>query len=374
MIGVEWGMKFSRDVLLPIGILSVLLLFIGSAVLNWRIHEIRRPVLEEIRIVSATGSDSVFREGLREISAKEDLRLALALRLNYPGKGDRWISPVEKLVLDGRSVDHLVSEEWPEEDRKLVAFWFTLESPFLGGEILSKEEAAEKLALRPFYAPEMGRAMMALKPPDWHAEDDVDLGENLAPPQSGTFRLYARVHVLAMHGSLHPIFALKSLGAKDLGDPRFPEFRRSLPAETGINPVAGECFRLPGFQISGKGAAADWTRSRRAVSSESFAAMAATGVPSFQEPCRELPLKCVNGIFRTTAGVLYWGRDVAPKDMLRQGKHWMVLIRDEGNGILDTTDIVAQSWKRPPAILPLETVFSAKEGPVFLISTAPSAS
>jgi len=372
MIGVEWGMRLSRDALLPIGILSVLLFFIGWAVLTWRIHEIRRPVLEEVRIVSATGSDPVFREGLRKISAKEDLKLALALRLNYPGKGNRWISPVEKLFLDGRIVDHLISEEWPEKDRKLLAFWFTLESPFLGGEIPTEGDAVEKLALRTFFAPEMGHTMTALQPPDWHAEDDVNLGENLAPPEAGTFRLYVRVHVLAMHGSLHPIFKAVTLGPEGLGDSRFPEFRRSLPEDSGINPEAGECFRLPGFQIPGEGAAADWTRLRRAVSSESFAAMAATGEPSFQEPGRELPLKCVNGIFRTTTGVLHWGRDVAPKDMLRQGKHWMVLIRDEGNGILDTADIIAQSWRRPPAILLMESVFNAEEGPVFLHSAAPS--
>ena len=141
-------------------IFGVLVVLITIPLLRWRHYESQRPTLVEIRVVAATEQDPVFREGTRTVGPEEYVSLAVALRLEYPGKGSRWLAPVNRLELDGNLVDHVQAESWPEPDRTARTFWFTLESPFLGG-TLDAENAQEKLAARPFLAPEMGQAFLA---------------------------------------------------------------------------------------------------------------------------------------------------------------------------------------------------------------------
>ena len=37
-----------------------------------------------------------------------------------------------------------------------------------------------------------------------------------------------------------------------------------------------------------------------------------------------------------------------PGDLLLDGEHWLVLVADNGDGVLDLTDTVLHSWQRPP--------------------------
>lgn len=363
-------MKFDSEFFRPFLIFALLLILVGLGVLSWRTHEERRPVPVELRIVSATTSDPVFREGPRQLNSDEDLRLALAIRLSFPGRGDRWLAPVEELEIDGSRVeDVLVSRSWPEEDRFLRAFWFTLEPPFLGGIIKSKEDAASKLALRAFLAPEMGQGLIPKREPDWHADDDVNLGENLVSASTGTYRLYARIQVLSRPGSTHPLYTLSTPGPEAVDSPRMPRISRELSPDVGLDPAAGRLFRLPGFE-AGKDSGFDpvpWTRKLRVVSSGSFAAVASTGHEEMTQLSSESSLQVAAGRFFRGKELLRWGKDIGARDLLRQGNHWIVLLKDDGDGILDTEDVVAQSWKRPPAILHLETIFDPTEGPIQLI-------
>jgi len=362
-------MKENREWLIPALIFSGLVLVVIWMVYSHHRFENSRPRLVEVRIVSATGKDPVFREGLRSVGAREVVRLALALRLEYPGREDRWLSPVEELQLDGRSVEHVCSDSWPEEDRRVEAYWFTLESPFVGGRFQSREDSENKLRLRSFAAPEMGLGLMAEREPEWHAEDQVNLGENLAPPEAGTYRLYARVHVLPASGGTHPFFTITTLGPEDVGNPRLVEIRRGLAPDFGLDPVVGECFRLPGFQAPEDVDMEDLTRYRRCVSSETFAAMAVCGRPAMPKLRPGSPVFFRGGAFSTGKKSLRWGKDVRVRDILRQKDHWMVLVQDDGNGILDENDIIARSWKRPPAIGSIKTYFSSEEGPVELLGS-----
>ncbi len=363
-------MKLNSDLVAPLVIFLLLLLLISWGVWSWKAHEEQRPIPVELRIVSATNSDPVFREGARRLDFDEDLRLALAIRLDYPGRGSRWLAPVENLEIEGKPVkDVLVSRSWPEEDRFLRAFWFTLESPFLGGILRSEEDAKAKLTLRPFLAPEMGYGLIPERAADWHADDDVDLGENLAPGVVGVYRLYARVQLLHRPGSTHPLFTLSSPGVDEAEGPRMLRISRDLSPAFGLDPAVGRVFRLPGFEV-GEGSGLDpagWTRALRAVSSRSFAAMATSGREEMSRPAKETRISFSGGEFLRGSQPLRWGKDFESRDLLRQGSHWFVLLSDDGDGILGTDDIVAQSWKRPPAVLHFEIVFDPEEGPLFLI-------
>ncbi len=334
-------------------IFGLLIILILIPLFMWRNHETHRPSLSEIRVVAATTTDPVFREGPRNVGPEEEVSLAVALRLEYPGKGSQWLAPVDQLELDGIAIDHVKTDSWPETDRSARTFWFTLESPYLGGII---DGDSGKLNVRPFLAPELGQGFMAQGEPESHADDGINLGDTLISTSAGTTRIYARVEVVADNGSSRPLFSGSSLGPDNLGDPAMVRISRDLEnTYPGIDPAAGRLFRLPGFERSPDSSwdATDPCNRLIATSSRTFAAMAVTGhcdggFPDLQQ----------TGQLTVTDSALQpgrqWQRDIQPGDVLKQGNHWLILISDDGNGILDGPDLVAHSWHRPPAILPLD--------------------
>lgn len=335
-------------------IFGVLLTLLAVPILIWQHHENNRPTLVEIRVVSATQGDPVFREGARVVEADEKVSLAIALKLEYPGKGSRWLSPVDQLELDGELIDHIQETSWPEPDRTARTFWFTLESPFLGG-TLAGEDATEKLAARPFLAPEMGLGFLAQEEPTFHAADGVNLGNTRRPVNAGTYRAYARVEVVADKGSSRPLFSATSKGAGHFDDPALVRISRNLePSFEGIHPSAGHLFRLPGFEPS---PTSDWNPEEAcnrliATSSGTFAAMALTG--SCQAEALGLtPLGTLTVAGPEITSNLEWLSDVRAGDILKQGDHWMVAVSDSGNGFLDGQDLVLHSRRRPPCLMPL---------------------
>jgi len=333
-------------------IFGILIVLIAIPLLRWRHHENRRPTLVEVRVVAATESDPVFREGARIVGPKEKVSLAVALRLEYPGDGSRWLAPVDRLELDGALVDHIEAESWPETDRTARTFWFTLESPFLGGR-LDAEKAQSKLAVRPFLAPEMGQAFLASGEPESHADDGINLGDTLVPVNAGTYRLYARVEVVANDGSSRPLFAATSAGVDQFDNPAMVRISRDLvEAFNPIVPATGHLFRLPGFEGSSDWDPANVCRHLIATSSETFALMAVTGQCEGDSPALDA-LGRLDVSKADVTSTLRWQIDVNPGDIVKQGNHWLVLVSDDGDGSLNGSDLVVHSWHRPPAMLPL---------------------
>jgi len=69
-----------------------------------------------------------------------------------------------------------------------------------------------------------------------------------------------------------------------------------------------------------------------------------------------------------------WGSAVRPGDLLELGGHWMVLLRDDGDGILDLDDMVAHCWHRPAELRPLSELLGEKDGALRHLRHAPEAS
>jgi len=319
----------SRDWILPVSILAVVLLIILVPFLRWRIHEARRPVLVEVRVVSATSTDPVFREGYRTVGADEEVSLAVALKLDFPGREPRWLSPVERLELDGSEVDHLQAETWPEDDRTARTFWFTLEC-------------------RPFLAPELGQGFRADGEPEQHSDDGLDLGESIVPVRAGTYRIYVRVEVTEDRGSSRPLFAVVSHGADHRDDPRMLRISRDLGPETpGLDPAAGRLFRLPGFDDSDAWDPDAACKRLFAVSPDTFLSVALTG-RCRDETLRFKPVGTIDTDGMIIDSALRWGADV-----IEHGDHRMILVSDDGDGRLDGPDLVAHTRRRPAAVLPL---------------------
>ena len=354
----------ANDSRLPIAIFAVLVALIATPVLVNYIREVRRPVLMEARVVTATTSDPVFRGGRRHVDAGEIVEAAVALRYGRRGTPGQWLAPVERLVIDGNESDsvHENTEAWPEAGRAVRVFWFSVESTNLGGS-LNVENAGDRLLYRTFLAPEMGRSMRADRLPETHNDDHIGQQSPTKPDRAGTVRLYARVEVVETDSDLRPLQVVTTTSLDEILNPAFPAVLRSADLGEGINSSVGEFFRLPGFEP--RSPTGDWNEvtvpafqlsftdlvsERLVVSSRTLAAIAVSGGPDVDPDALTAlgTLSITPDTVLRKGRILRWGIDVNPGDLLVDGDHWRVLLGDEGDGELNPTDTVLHCWGRPP--------------------------
>ena len=352
----------ASDSKLPIAIFGALVAIIAIPFLVGHIREIRRPVLMEARVVTATPSDPVFRDGRRHVPAGENVDVAVALRFGRRGKSGRWLAPVERLVIEGNESEHENTGTWPDAGRVVRVFWFSVECANLGG-VLNTENAAERLKYRTFFAPEMGRSLHAERLPETHNDDHLGQQQAMPPDGAGTVRLYARAEIVENDSDLRPIQAITTAGIEAVLDPQFPALLRSADFRHSVDASVGELFNLPGFEPQSETGAwnevtipafhlsfTDLVSARMVVSSRTFAAVAVSGRPDLDtDGLVALGSLSVSPDSVVRRGkVLRWGVDVRPGDLLVGGDHWRVLLADEGDGTLDPADYVLHCWGRPP--------------------------
>ncbi len=366
----------TRRLLLIIGTLLVL---IAGYILLSEHHEASRPVLREVRVVSACSSDPVFRDGARQIGPAEQIQLAVALRIERRGGESSWLAPVGQLVLDGQPVAHVQAEQWPEKDRYVRAFWFTIECAHLGGG-LTEETAKSWLQYRSFLVQEMGQELLAT--PQWLAKNAEFRGSQVeaVAVAAGTLRFYARVEIADTSHRVRSLQAASSLGPDQLANPALPVIsRRAALTELApkLTAVVGELFLLPGFEPPAASphfryqvppAALELSfdelvERRLATSSQSLAAMAVAG----QQTLDKAQLKPLGRLQRTDLQLrrdgqpVSWAGAIRAGDLLVTGGHWLVLLEDDGNGVLDEADEVLHCWHDPPVRQPLREALELAE-------------
>ena len=368
----------ASDSRLPIAIFAALVAMVAIPFLVDYIREIRRPVLMEARVVIATASDPVFREGRRHVQAGETVEAAVALRFGRRGKPGRWLAPVERLAIEGNELEHENSETWPETGRAVRVFWFSVESTNLGGS-LNAENAGDRLRYRTFFAPEMGRNLRAERLPETHNDDHIGQQSSTAPNGAGTVRLYARVEIVETDSDLRPLQVMTTPGIESVLKPDFPAVFRPGDFGEAINSSVGELFGLPGFEPRSE--TGDWNEitvpafqmsftdlvsERIVISSRTLAAVAVSGRPDIEANA----LTALGTLSMTpervlrSGRILRWESDVRPGDLLIDGNHWRVLLGDDGNGELDPADPVLHCWGRPPERTTLYASLESEESTV----------
>jgi hypothetical protein len=335
------------------------------------IKERLRPRLVEARIVTATDHDPVFRDGLRHVPPDQRVDVAVALRLERFGGRSTWLAPVTDLNLDGQPVDHAKNSEWPDSSREVRVFWFTVECTNVGGEIAT-DNAARRMTYRTFLAPEMGRGLFAENYPEAHNDDHLGLPPETTPVEAGTLRFYARVEVFDPEHDVRPEQAASTFGVDRLLDPAFPTTMRAGSFPNSVHPSVGELFLLPGYKPVADPAEAwndvttvalgmsftDLVERRLVASSRTFASTALAGTPEI-DPNELIHLGGASwdgDQIKRGGRSLAWQDDIEPGDVLRDGTHWMVVLEDDGNGVLDTADTMIHCWGRPGAMTTLGAV------------------
>ena len=344
-------------------ILLTLALGLAAPLVYRTVREELRPHLIDIRVVTATTADPVYRDGPRRFAADESVDIALALEVDRRLGRSTWLVPGGRLVLGGEAVPAETCERWPEGNRTLRVFWFTVECPYLGGD-LDPASAARRLRYRSYLAPELGHGLRAQGLPEAHHDDDFS-GPGGRLDGGGTLRLYARAEVVADSTQVRPFSTAASLGPDRIDDPFFPTLHRSLPPTPGLRVEAGELLLLPGFEPLGDDPGAwdqvtvaplgrpfaDLVRRRLVASSWTFAAVALTGDPGLDpESLADLgPVELEGPDLRRRGRPLVWGEEVRPGDLLRSGRHLVILLGDDGDGRLGAQDPILHCWRRPAA-------------------------
>ena len=365
----------ATDSKLPIAIFTALVALVATPFFVDYIREIRRPVLMEARVVTATANDPVFREGRRRVETGETVEAAVALRFGRRGKPGQWLAPVEQLAIGGSDSDHQRADTWPEAGRSVRVFWFSVESTNLGGS-LNAENASDRLQYRTFLAPEMGRSLRAERLPETHNDDHIGQRATMTPDGAGTVRIYARVEVVESDTDLRALQVVTTTGLEAILSPEFPAVFRPADLGKGIHPSVGEFFGLPGFEPHSETGAwnevtipdfqmsfSDLVSQRLVVSSRTLAAIAVSGGPDIDTDALTAlgTLSITPEAVLRKGRVLRWGRDVSPGDLLVDGEHWWVLLGDEGDGELNPTDAVLHCWRRPPERTTLDASLEARE-------------
>jgi hypothetical protein len=349
---------------LAIAIFAALVAIIVLPLAYQGIRQKLRPRLVEARVVTATDHDPVFRNGPRQVPPGHEVTVAIAIRIERFGRRSRWLAPATTLELDGTRVDHVEANAWPERDRSLRVFWFTVECINVGGD-MSADDAAKRMRYRAFLAPEMGRELLAVTYPESHNDDHLGLPEDTAPVDAGTLRFYARLESFDPSRELRPQQALTTMPTDRYREPSFPAVHRATTCPGSVRPEIGELFLLPGFEpisdppdawneVTREALGVSFTElveRRLAVSSRTFAAVAVNGSPVFEaEALRpSIQLRSKGGAFTSRGRPLRWQQQILAGDLLRDGTHWTVLLSDDGNGELDAADAVIHCWRSPPA-------------------------
>ena len=362
------------DSKLPIAIFTAIVVLIATPFVLDYIRESRRPLLLEARIVTATASDPVFREGWRHTLAGEAVEAALALRIGRRGSQGDWLAPVTQLVIDGQEAGHVETDRWPEPGRKLRVFWFSVESTNLGGS-LNSENAAERLQYRTFLALEMGQSLRAERLPDTHNDDHIGRQSTTASDGAGTVRLYARIEVVEALSDLRPLQTITTRSVDAVLETEYPVISRSADFGEAVHGTVGELFGLPGFEPTSP--SGDWNEvtvpafgrsftalvsQRLVVSSQTLAAVAVAGTPDLNRDRLSHLGRIEITMDRATrrGRALRWEVDVNAGDLLVGGDHWWVLLSDDGSGVLDSADTVLHCWGRPPERTTLWASFEAE--------------
>lgn len=375
-----YNRSVASDNRLPV-IIFVLLAGLVATPLVWnRARDARRPRLVDARIVMATADDPVFRTGPRHVAADDEVVVALALQVEEP-RGRRWLAPAEELQIDGERVEHTLADGWPEADRQLRIFWFTVESSNVGG-VVAAENAASTLRYRTYLATEMGQAMVADQPPEAHNDDHLGELSGAVPVTAGTIRMYAKAEIFDPGTSaIKAVQACATAGPDRILEPGFPAIHRSLEQLPGIQPVAGELFNLPCWEAvaepgSRDAAAAaafglpfnELVKRRILTSSATFAAVTTTGSPVAPKPAPDgvTEVALSNGTITRGRRPIDWN-EIDPGDWIVEDEHVFVLAEDDGNGVLDVGDTVLHCWHRSPSLTTLGAALSAEPARLSLV-------
>jgi hypothetical protein len=353
----------ASDNRLPLVIFAVLVMIVVAPMAYRAVQEQLRPRLVEVCVVTASEGDPTFRDGPRSVPAGHDVEVAVALRLERLWRESIWLSPVQRLEIRGQEVEYVQSAVWPDTTRSVRVFWFTVECTNVGG-TLEVDNAAKRLQYKSFLAPEMGRDLLATSYPEAHNDDHLGQPPETTPVDAGTLRFYARVEVFDPERDARPTQAASSLAVDRLLDHDFPAVHRAGHFPEGVDPAVGEMFLLPGFELE-EGSTDDLeevtrpafgmgfselVERRLAVSSSTFAAMALGGTASIDTD-RVTPSGTITfdgEALRRQGTPLLWHRDVLPGDAIRDGGHWVIVLEDDGNGVLDSPDDLIHCWRRSP--------------------------
>ena len=354
-------------------VVAVLAAVVAAVVVALRWRTVKAPRLVEVRVVTLAPGDKTATDRLRAVPAGTEVEAAAVIAYRRGDDGPvRWICGLPDVELDGRHVEVEPISSWPSSGGSLRGLWFKVEPSHLGGSAVTAAAAADVVAYKDFLALEMGRKVTATV--SMEAHDDDFLGKP-APGNElggGVIRLKVRVGAYKQESDVISSQSMSSPGEADVFGGKIPGIVVTLPFPAGVRPDVSRYLRLACFTFApgvwpdgGPGwpfplGPAKMVAGGYIVTPETLAA-AAVGDP-LGEPWRA-PVRVVSDgtAWRAASGgkPLRWGGDVRVGDALRADGRYVVLLKDDGDGLLSLGDSVLFAWDEPAQVAPLGVALPA---------------
>lgn len=349
------------------GVLAAIVVLVAAVALWWHTRQVTLPRMVEARVVFRGEGEEVASDRHRVFPPGTRIQVGAVLAVQR-GEGPlRWLSPFPEVETRGERLEVQGLDRWPRAGGELRAIWYTVEPSLLGWVGVTDEDAGFRLGYEEFLDMAMGRELVADVP--WRSNNAEFLSE---PPAGhllpgGTLRYRVRVSAFQDPRDLFARDAVASAGAEEVFSGMVPAVTGALELPVGIHPAAGRAFRLgcfsfaPGMWPDG---GPDWplpmtpaemAREFIITTPRSLAALAGGGDPA-AEPWQEPATVELRGASWWRAGAprpLQWSLDVRAGDTLQVGRRYLVLVEDDGDGVVSLGDRVLVGWMEPPRFRPL---------------------
>lgn len=357
------------------GTLAAILVLVVAVAVWWQFRQQHLPRLVEVRVVFLGEGEQEASDRHRVFPASGRVEAGAVVAYRRGGGPIRWISPFPQVMVAGEPLEVSPLDRWPAVGGELRATWYTVEPSLFGWDEVTAADAGSRLEYRDFLAEEMGAGLRAEIP--WKSSNAGFLSTPLAGHQvpGGTLRFRVRVGAYERPLDLLPRDAMNSPGAADIFTAPVPAATRAVPLPEGVHPDLSRVFRLGCFTFAAgvwpEGGAGwplplsprEMARRFLITTPESLANLAAGGSVDGNPWRARLPVS-VHGtswLAASSRRPLRWGEDLLPGDSLRVGRRYLVLLEDDGDGVLSLADQVALGWMELPRLMPLGLVLPPQE-------------
>jgi len=345
-----------------VGVLAAVVVLVAAVVLWWRAQQAGLPQLVEVRVAARAEGEDVASDRHRVFPPGSRVLVGAVVGYRRSDGTLHWVSPFPEVESRGERLPVHGLDRWPRAAGTLRANWYTVEPSLLGWIGVSAEDAHYRLEYEDFLDTEMGRDLMAEV--RWHSNNAEFLSSPPAGHQvpGGTMRFRARVGTYKDPRDLFARDSVISPGAAEVWRGSVPAVTRDAELPPGLHPATSSAFRLGCFSLAPDiwpDGGPDWplplTPAEMAehfliTTPRSLAALAGGGDPTADPWSAPEPVVLRGGgWFRPGAAqALRWGRDVAAGDTLHVGERYLVLVRDDGDGVVSLGDEVLFGWMEPP--------------------------
>jgi hypothetical protein len=353
-------------------VLAVLVGAVVAVILWWHHRTTLMPHLVGVAVVTRAPGETVATDRVRLVPPGSKVEAAAVVTFRRGAQPLERLCAFDEVEVGGQRLSVSPPSAWPVSGGFLRAHWFTVEPSIFGAMDVTAAQAEGTLAYKDFLAPEMGRALRSPVTLEAHNDDFLatPLAGNLLG--AGPIRLKVWVGAYPQETDIIARESVSSPGAEDIFNGTVAGVVVGIPVPAGVDPGVARFLRLGCFTFLSTvwpDGGPDWplplppaamVRRGLLVTPRTLAAGAlgdVLGNPWIADI--EVVARGPDWAAAGSSSPLRWETDVSAGDSLRVGERYIVLLEDDGDGVLSLGDRVMFAWEQPARIGPLAAAIPA---------------